>query len=283
MEETGIILEGGAMRSIFSAGILDFFLDHNIRIPNVLAVSSGAYAAMNYVSEQKGRILDAVIKPLETEKYMGVRTFLKKGTFFDMDLLFDEIPKKRAPFDFKTFSDSAKHFMINTVNCITGESVYFDHFQNEEQFFDICRAANSLPFIARVTKIDGIPMLDGGMADAIPIRKALEEGWKKIIVVGTRGSSYRKKQRHLYLLMIRLIYHKYPEFVKLVVGRAARYNASLDELNRLEQEGKAFVFRPPDDICLTNNESDVDKLLEYYERGYETAKTKQDELLTFMT
>ena len=114
MKEAGIMIEGGAMRSVFAAGVLDFLLEKGIEIPNVLAVSAGAYAGMNYISGQMGRAVDAVIKPLEKEKYMGAKTFLKKGTFFDMDYLFDVVPKKQAPFDFETFKNSAKRFIINT-------------------------------------------------------------------------------------------------------------------------------------------------------------------------
>lgn len=270
------------MRSMFSAGVLDFFLDHDIEIPNVMAVSAGAYAGMNYVSGQRGRIFDSVIEPLETEKYMGIGTFLRKRTFFDMDLLFDEIPKRRAPFDFEAFSASAKRFITSTVNCFTGEAVYFDAFTDRDSFLNICRAANSLPFIAKITEIEGIPMLDGGMADAVPVVKALEEGWKKLVVVVTRDRGYRKKQRHFYLAMIKLLYHKYPKFVDLVTGRADRYNASLDVLEKLEREGKAFILRPSEDMHLTNNESDAETLREYYRHGYKVAEEKERELREFL-
>ncbi|WMC91873.1 patatin-like phospholipase family protein [Kineothrix sp. MB12-C1] len=282
MENVGIILEGGAMRSVFSAGVLDFFLDNDIQIPNVMAVSAGAYAGMNYVSGQRGRVLKAIIEPMEKEKYFGFSTFLRKGTFFDMDLLFNEIPKTRAPFDFEAFSASAKRFITSTVNCITGEAVYHQSFEDEDNFLEICRAANSLPFIGKVTDIDGIPMLDGGMADAIPIEKALEEGWDKVVVVVTRNAKYRKKKRYLYLTMIRLLYHKYPKFARLVEGRADRYNHSLDLLERMEEEGKAFVLRPSDDVYLVNHEANVDTLRDYYHRGYEMAKEKMDELKEFL-
>lgn len=282
MRDTGIILEGGAMRSMFSAGVLDFFLEHGIEIPNVVAVSAGAYAGMNYVSGQKGRVLDAIIKPLETEKYLGFGTFLKKGTFFDMDLLFEEIPKNRVPFDFQAFSQSTKRFVTSTVNCLTGEAVYFDEFADEDMFFRVCRAANSLPFIAKVTDIGGIPMLDGGMADAIPIAKALEEGWKKIVVVVTRNTKYRKKQRYFYHAMLQLIYHKYPKFVHMVAGRAEKYNRSIEQLKQLEKEGRAFIIRPEDSLCLHNNEADPERLREYYRHGYQVAEEKLEELQKFL-
>lgn len=275
------MIEGGAMRSVFAAGVLDFLMDKGIEIPNVLAVSAGAYAGMNYVSGQRGRAVDAVIKPLEKEKYMGPATFLKKGTFFDMDYLFDIVPKQLAPFDFDTFCNSAKRFIVNTTDCRTGESVYYEDFLSEEHFWEVCRAANSLPFISKVSKIDGIPMLDGGMADALPIAKIFEEGWEKVLVILTRKSDYRKKYRFFYMLMIRIIYHKYPEFIKTVAGRAQKYNKCLDRLEEMEKEGKALILRPSK-LAVNNNESDVDTLMKYYQHGYEEAMGREEEIYSFL-
>lgn len=275
------MIEGGAMRSVFAAGVLDFLMDKGIEIPNVLAVSAGAYAGMNYVSGQRGRAVDAVIKPLEKEKYMGPATFLKKGTFFDMDYLFDIVPKQLAPFDFETFCNSAKRFIVNTTDCRTGESVYYEDFLSEEHFWEVCRAANSLPFISKVSRIDGIPMLDGGMADALPIAKIFEEGWEKVLVILTRKSDYRKKYRFFYMLMIRIIYHKYPEFIKTVAGRAQKYNKCLDRLEEMEREGKALILRPSK-LAVNNNESDVDTLMKYYQHGYEEAMGREEEIYSFL-
>ncbi len=280
-QKIGMLIEGGAMRSVFAAGILDFFLEKGIEIPNVLAVSAGAYAAMNYVSGQKGRLVDAVIRPLEKEKYMGTSTFLRKGTFFDMDYLFDVVPKKLAPFDFDAFKNSSKRFIINTTDCRTGKSIYHERFETEDEFWKICRAANSLPFISRVSRIGGIPMLDGGMADALPITRMLEEGWDKVVVILTRKSDYRKKYRFFYMMMIRLIYHKYPEFVRTVAGRAKKYNGCLDEIGRMEKEGRALVFRPSK-IAVNNNESNVDTLMRYYWHGYEEAMGREREICSFL-
>lgn len=279
--EVGIILEGGAMRSMFSAGILDFFLDRGIEIPNVLAVSAGAYAGMNYVSGQRGRAIDAVIKPLEKEKYMGVGTFLRKGTFFDMDYLFDEVPKKQCPFDFESFVTSSKRFITTTINCLTGETCFYEKFENLDELLQVCRAANSMPLLTKVASLSGIPMLDGGMGDAIPLKKALEEGWEKMIVVLTRDKAYRKKRRHLYLKIIGTVYHKYPNFVKLVEERSERYNACLDRLAELEEEGRVFTFRPVT-ITVSNSETNVDTLMRYYQHGYDTAKEKEEELRAFL-
>lgn len=281
MGEIGIVIEGGAMRSIYAAGILDYFLDQKIEIPNVLAVSAGAYAGMNYVSGQKGRVLDAVIKPLKEYKYLGIGTFFKKGTFFDMEYLFNEVPKKKAPFDFEAFLNSAKHFLISTTDCITGKCIYHDQFQNQDEFWKICKTANSLPFIAKITPINGVPMLDGGVADAIPVKKALEEGWEKLIVILTRKEDYRKKYRPLYQFFVRRVYRKYPELVRVLEERADTYNQSLELVKRLEEEGKALVFRPTR-IAVKNQESNVETLFRSYEHGYAQAEQRHEEIESFL-
>lgn len=278
----GIVLEGGAMRCIFSAGIMDFLAEKGVHIPNVLAVSAGAYVGMNYASGQTGRCMKALVEPLREYQYMGFKTFLKKGTFFDMDYLFNEVPKIKAPFDFEGFKNFKGRFITSTVDLNKGEAMYHEKFETQEEFFDICRAANSMPFIAKISMIGGIPMLDGGMADAIPIEKALQEGWEKIIVVFTRDIKYRKKEKEgLYQRALELVYRKYPKFVELVRRRAKRYNDSIETIARLEKEGRAFVFRP-EGLTVENSESDVDKLTEYYRCGYDAAKERYEELLQFL-
>ena len=281
-ETTGLILEGGAMRSVFSAGVLDRLMEEGIQIPNVLAVSAGAYAGMNYVSGQKGRIVTAVIGPLKEYKYLGFRTFLKKGTFFDMDYLFKEVPRTRAPYDFRRLKEYKGRFMTSTVNMVTGENIYYEDFRDEEEFFQICQAANSMPLIARISNIDGAPMLDGGMADAIPVRKAIEEGWNKIVIVLTRDAAYRKKPKgNLYMTALKLVYRKYPKFIQLIEERALRYNEALDQIGELEKQGRAFVFRPTT-ITVGNSESNVNTLMKYYRHGYETATERMEELKKFL-
>lgn len=281
MKKTGIVLEGGAMRSVFEAGILDYFLEKNLIIPNMIAVSAGAYAGMNYVSKQKGRLIDAIIKPLEKVKYMGFGTFCRTGAFFDMDYLFDIVPREQAPFDFETFSNSPIRFMMSTTDCETGECVYHESFTSQEHFWQLCKAANSMPFISKITHLDGRVWLDGGVADAIPVDKALEEGFEKMIVILTRKDDYRKKYRYFYMLMLKLVYHKYPELIKIVAKRSEKYNASLDKLEQLEKEGRALIIRPTK-MAVKNQESDIDTLMKYYEHGYEIAKEKEREIEEFL-
>ncbi len=282
-KKVGIILEGGAMRSIFTAGVMDFFLDKNIDIKNIIAISAGAYAGMNYVSGQRGRVLESVVKPMEHNRILGLPVFLKTGEFFNMDLLFDKIPKGDCPFDFESFKKSDKRFITSTIDCNAGVPKYFDTFNNFDEFLHIIRVANSLPLLSKVGYIDGVPMMDGGMYDAIPLEKAKEEKWDKIIVVFTREKTYRKGPNgDIYnSKWVKVLYHKYKGLLKAIDERPHRYNSSIEELEALEKEGKAFVLRP-EGVKLTNNESDPKKLTEYYNVGYESAKSRYEELIEFL-
>ncbi len=283
MGKVGIILEGGAMRSIFTAGILDFFLDKKIDIPNVLAVSAGAYAGMNYVSGQRGRIIEAVVEPMSNGSIFSLKHFLKTGDFFDMDLLFGKIPKETHPFDFEAFLASGKRFITSTVNCITGEAVYHDSFNNIDEFLNTCRVANSLPLLAKMGYINKVPMMDGGMVDAIPIDYALQDGWDKIVVVLTRESTYRKSAKgDIYnSKAVKYVYHKYKGLLKSIDARPQKYNESIELVEKLAKEGKVMLYRP-EGITLSNNESDYDTLKSFYKVGYEYAASRYDELITFL-
>ncbi len=280
-ETTGILLEGGALRSVFTAGVLDYFMDENFYVPNVVALSASAYAGMNYVAKQRGRTAQVNIESLRTEKYLGLKTLLKTGELFDMELLFDRYPNGDYPFDYDTFMHSDQRFIMSTVNCNTGLPIYYDHFEDGKRLMQIARASNSLPFLSRVVDVDGVPMLDGGMYDAIPINKTLDEGIEKIIVVLTRLENYRKVPRHIYMLFLRMIYRRFPQFVKMVADRPGRYNEALDVIQQLEREGRAFVIRPQVKP-VRNNETNPDKLMAFYRHGYECAQKCFADLQKFL-
>ncbi len=278
---TGILLEGGALRSVFTAGVLDYFMDMNFYVPNVVALSASAYAGMNYVAKQRGRTAEINIESLRTEKYLGLKTLFKTGELFDMELLFDRYPNGEKPFDYDTFMQSDQRFIMSTVNCNTGLPIYYDRFDNPKKLMQIARASNSLPFLSRIVEVDGIPMLDGGMYDAIPIQKTLDEGVEKVIVVLTRLKGYRKVPRHIYMLLLRIIYRRYPQFVRMVADRHKRYNEAIDMVERLESEGRAFVIRP-EIKPVKNNESNPDKLMAFYQHGYECARKHFEALQEFV-
>ncbi len=281
LTNSGIVLEGGAFRSVFSAGVLDYFLEEALHFPNIITLSAGAYAALNYVSKQKGRIIQTNIEPLKERRYVGLKTFLRTGGLFDMDFLFDQIPNELVPFDYETFFASDQRLVMHATNCLTGKAVYFDTFENKERLMDICRASNSMPFIAPIVKVDEIPLLDGGIYDAIPIEKAIDDGIEKAIVVFTRNQEYRKKNRWFYQFMIKRVYHKYPRLIEVVKSRAERYNHALEFVEQLEKDGRVYVIRPTQP-AIKNSESDPNKLMRFYEHGYQTAKEKFAEIKAFL-
>ncbi len=281
LQKSGIVLEGGALRSVFSAGVLDYFLEEDFHIPNIVTLSAGAYAALNYVSRQKGRIIRTNIDPLRDGSYVGIKTFLRTGSLFDMDFLFDKVPNELVPFDYESFFASDQRLLMSATNCLTGKAIYYDTFENKERLMEVCRASNSLPFIAPIVKIDEIPMLDGGMCDAIPIEKAMEEGIEKAVVVFTRNKEYRKKNHSFYLFMLERVYGKYPEFVQMVKKRAERYNHALDVVEQLERENRVYVIRP-EQKPVGNKETNPDKLMEFYKHGYQMAKGKFTEIQAFL-
>ena len=281
LKSRGLVLEGGAFRSVFSAGVLDFFLEQDFHFPNIVTLSAGAYAALNYVSRQPRRLIDTNIEPLKKKRYLGLGIFIRTGSLFDMDFLFNRMPNELVPFDYETFFASEQRLVMHATNCRTGKAVYYDDYRDDKRLMDICRASNSMPFITPVIEIDGEPMLDGGMYDAIPVEKALADGCEKIVVVFTRTKEYRKKSRWFYNFMISLVYRRYPEFVKVVRQRPARYNETLALIDELEAQGKAYIIRPGQ-RPVHNHESNPDKLLKFYQHGYQTAQEKFQEIKDFL-
>lgn len=280
-KNTGLLLEGGAMRSIFTAGVLDCFLDKEFFVPNVLTTSAGAYAGINYISKQKGRVLETNVKTLETkEKYIGLKTFFRTGNLFDMERLFDRFPNQLFPFDYEEFYSSDIHFSVSTTDCQKGEAVYYSEFRDNVQLMNIMKASCSLPLISKVVDVDGVPMMDGGMIDPIPIYKAVNDGWNKIIVVLTQKRNYRKSPNSMYGGLIKLFYGKYPNFLNKLKERPARYNDAIETIARLEEEGRVLVISP-NLQPVANNSTNIPKLIEFYRHGYELAEEKFEQIRAF--
>ena len=285
MSKSGLVLEGGAMRSIFTAGVLDAMMDNDICFDEIYTMSAGAYAAMNYISGQKGRVLKTNVQTLiDGDKYVGVKTFFKTGgNFFDMHKLFDEYPNKKYPFDYEAFYASKTKLITALTDCISGSARYYkdSDYGDRVHLMKVMRASNSLPFISRLVKIDGGHMVDGGMSDPIPVHKAIESGISRPVVVLTQNKDYRKKLTSKYGTLIRMIYWKYPKFRQLLKNRPLRYNNVLDFIEREEAEGNMFVIRPTLP-SIKNNETDTSVLMNFYNHGYEMLCNKATELKNFI-
>lgn len=265
--QTGLVLEGGGMRGVFTVGVLDYFMDHNIWFPYTIGVSAGASNGISYASRQRGRSLFSNIDLLKKYNYIGWRHFLRGKGYIDLDYLFYVYPDKFYPLDYTACFNSPDRFVMVTSNCLTGKAEYYEEKNDKDRLVDICRASCSLPVLCPIAYVDGIPMVDGGVCDAIPVRRAIEDGYKQNVIILTRNKGYRKEDKDFYLPGF--IYKQYPAIRKQLKLRYRQYNEVLDFIDQLEDEGKAIVIRPEKKIVVGRTESDTKKLKDLYDEGYE--------------
>ncbi len=267
--KTGLVLEGGGMRGVFTCGVLDYFMDHNLRFPYTIGVSAGAGNGLSYISRQRGRAKYSNIDLLEKYHYIGMKNLIKKKNIMDFDLLFGEIPEKILPFDYDTFFSSSERFVMVTTNCETGEANYFEEKKDKKRLLNICRASSSLPIVCPITYVDTIPMLDGGIVDSIPLLHAVNDGYKKNVVVLTRNKGYRKETKDYKVPSF--VYRKYPKIREALSHRCAVYNEQLEMVERMEDEGCIMAIRPEKPVIVDRIERDVQKLTDLYNEGYDCA------------
>lgn len=266
---SGLVLEGGGMRGVFTCGVLDNLMDRGIRFPYTIGVSAGACNGLSYMSRQRGRARYSNIDLLEKYDYIGLKYLLTKRNIMDFDLLFDRFPNEILPYDYGTYFASPERFVMVATNCLTGEANYLEEKRDPKRVIDIVRASSSLPFVCPIAYVDGIPMLDGGLADSIPLLRAQADGFTNCLVVLTRNHGYRKAIHGTRCP--RFIYRKYPQLQQTINRRSELYNHQLDLVERLEAEGKITVVRPQRPIEVDRIERDAKKLRVLYEEGYECA------------
>lgn len=269
-EHTGLVLEGGGMRGVFTAGVLDFFMDQGIRFPYVIGVSAGACNGLSYVSWQRGRAKTCNIDLLDKYHYIGFKYLFTKRSIMDFDLLFDDFPSRIIPYDYDAYFSSPGRFVMVTSNCRTGEANYFEEKKDPARLLNICRASCSLPFVCPIAHVDGVPMLDGGISDAIPIRKAIADGFTRNVVVLTRNEGYRKDEQGRRLPWF--MYRKFPALRESLRTKNRHYNETHALLEQLEQEGKVILIRAEEPLVVDRMERDVTKLTDLYNQGYACAQ-----------
>ncbi len=270
LEHTGLVLEGGGMRAIFTVGVLDCFMDHQLWFPYTIGVSAGVSNGLSYISRQRGRSRYSNIDLLKKHNYIGFSHFLRGKGYINMDFLFYEYPDKYYPFDYDTCFASPGRFVMVTSNCLTGEPNYFEEKSNPDRLLAICKASCSLPVMCPLAFVDGIPMVDGGVCDAIPIRHAIEDGYERNVIILTRNKGYRKKDKDFYLPGF--IYRQYPAIREQLRLRYKHYNEVLDYIDCLEEEGKVLVIRPESPIQVGRTERNTNKLTALYDEGYALAE-----------
>ena len=263
---TGLVLEGGGMRGVFTSGVLDAFMKYDFYFPYVVAVSAGACNGMSYISRQPRRARISNIDYLARYDYIGLRHLVTQGCIFDQKLLYDKFPNEFIPFDFDTFFRHSDLFEMVTTNCLTGGAMYLHESQDRQKALDIVRASSSLPYVSKIVWVDGIPMLDGGIVDSIPVLRAMEMGHPKNVLVLTRNRGYRSEERDVRIP--HFVYKNYPRLRVALSHRVKSYNDQLDLVEQLEQEGKVVCIRPERPMEVGRMEKDVVKLEALYEEGY---------------
>jgi predicted patatin/cPLA2 family phospholipase len=269
-QNTALVLEGGGMRGVFTCGVLDYLMDHHIEFPYTVGVSAGACNGLSYMSHQRGRGKFSNIDLLAKYKYIGIRPLLKRRGLIDQQLLFHRFPDRILPYNYKAYAENPNRFEMVTTDCRTGKACYWEEKHDEKRIIDIVKASSSLPYACPIIHVDGRPMLDGGIVDSIPLLRAVEQGYDKLVVVLTRNKGYRKSVKEV--MVPRFIYKEYPRLRVALRNRNKIYNEQLELVERLEDEGKIVVIRPEEPIVVGRMETNVRKLTDLYKQGYACAK-----------
>ena len=267
---TALVLEGGGMRGVFTSGVLDWMIDHGITFPYLVGVSAGSSNALSFASHQRGRG-KYIFADLQVERhYLGVSNILRHRSIMDMDLLYHELPESLWPYDYAAYKANPMRVESVATDCLTGQAVYLEEKDDAKRIIDIVRASSSLPFACPIAHVDGRPMLDGGIADSIPLQRAIDQGYEHAVVVLTRHRGYRKDEQPTRLPSF--IYKRYPHLREALRTRGARYNAQLAMVEQLEQEGRITVIRPNHPVEVARIETNLDKMNALYRHGFEMAE-----------
>lgn len=266
---SGLVLEGGGMRGVFTCGVLDNFMDRGIRFPYTIGVSAGACNGLSYMSEQRGRAKFSNIDLLDKYHYIGFRHLITKGSIMDFKLLFEEFPTRIIPYDYARYAKCTERYEMVTTDCATGQACYYEEKSDPKRIIDIVRASSSLPYVCHIAKVDGREMLDGGIADSIPIMRARDLGYDNNVVVLTRNKGYRKSDKLSFVPP--LVYRKYPALRDALRRRNMEYNKQIALVEELEERGDIVVIRPERPIEVGRMERDVKRLIALYDEGYDLA------------
>ena len=279
--KTGLILEGGAMRGIFSAGVMDVMMENGIRFDGIVGVSAGAAFGVNYKSGQIGRAIRYNAKYCHDKRYCGIGSLLKTGNLFNTDFCYGEVPLKLDIFDFDAFEKDPTTFYITCTDVESGKPVYHEYTGRNDHGFDWIRASASLPLVSQIVEIDGAKLLDGGISDSIPVAYFESIGYTKNVVILTQPQNYRKEKNRM-LPLIRMKYRKYPNLIKALENRHLMYNAELELIAKQEKRGELFVIRPDSPLPVKRAEKDPAKLKACYEIGRQTVEKELARLIAFM-
>lgn len=280
--KTGLVLEGGAMRGIFSAGVTDVLMENGIDFDGVVGVSAGACFGCNYKSRQNGRVIRYNLRFCRNKDYCSVHSLIRTGDMFGADFCYRAIPDELDPFDYDTYRSDPSQFIVVATDVETGKPVYHICRTLDPAELQWIRASASMPLAARIVEIGGRKFLDGGISDSIPLNFMEHSGYDKNVVVLTQPRGFVKQQSGSARL-VNAMYRKYPKLLEAYNRRPAMYNKQLEHVRRSEEAGKAFVIAPPEKLPIRHVEHDQDKILEVYRAGRKAATDRLDELIKFMS
>ena len=264
--KTGLVLEGGGMRGVFTSGVLDAFMKHELYFPYVVAVSAGACNGLSYMSRQPRRARYSNIDMLQKYGYISLKNLLTQGSIFDPDILYERFPKEILPFDFETYRQNPATFEMVTTNCLTGRAEYLSEKEDAQRMTAIVKASSSLPYVSQITYVDGVPMLDGGIVDSIPVVRAVDKGYSPNVVILTRNRGYRSSEPDVKIP--RLFYGEYPRLRVALSHHVQVYNEQLELIERMEDWGEIMCIRPERPLEVDRICRDVEKLEALYEEGF---------------
>ena len=269
-KNTGLVLEGGGMRGVFTSGVLDAFMKHGLYFRYIVAVSAGACNGLSYASRQPRRARISNIDMLAKYNYIGLRHLVTQGCIFDPELLYHRFPYELVPFDYDEYFRNCRRgyrFEMVMTNCETGFTEYLTETSgNTHRLNELARASSSLPYVCKIVMIDGKPMLDGGIVDSIPVMRAIEAGHETNVVVCTRNKGWRDAGRDHK--QPKFVYRNYPRLRVALSHRVEAYNQQLDKVDELEEQGKILVIRPERPVVVGRMEKDINRLEALYEEGF---------------
>lgn len=277
----GLIMEGGAMRGMFTAGIMDVMMEQGIEFDGAIGVSAGAAFGCNYKSKQIGRVIRYNTRYSQDKRYGGFRVLLKTGDFYSRDFCYGEIPSVLDVFDFDTYEQNPMEFYAVVTDVETGKAVYHKHESRHDHGFEWIRASASMPLVSGMVEIDGRKYLDGALADSIPVEFFESLGYERNIVILTQPLGFWKKPASL-MPLLKLYYRKYPKLLEAISTRHEHYNREIDYIRRQEEAGKLLVIRPLEALPIERTERDPEILRQVYEIGRQVAEARMDEIRKYL-
>ena len=264
--KTGLVLEGGGMRGVFTSGVLDAFMKHELYFPYIVAVSAGACNGLSYMSRQPRRARYSNIDMLQKYGYISLKSLLTHGSIFDPNILYERFPNEIVPFDYNAYEHNPATYEMVTTNCLTGRAEYLSEKHDFRRMTAIARASSSLPYLSQITYVDDIPMLDGGIVDSIPVVRAIDKGCSPNVVIMTRNRGFRSSEPDFKAP--RLFYKQYPRLRVVLSHHVQVYNEQLDLIERMEDWGEVICIRPERPMEVDRICRDTHKLEALYEEGF---------------